>query len=186
MKIKTLNRTDITRLLPFVALALALAGCWTPPNANVQPKGEARLIQDGIATESVKDPATVESVDASQGTVGLKLSDGASITCKAGPKVKHFDQLKVGDKVKATVAEELAVYVLQNGQAPGAGGAMETVHPNAKVQTVDPSYRLVVLQYPDGHVEEVKVGLDVKLKEMSPGDDVVVRTGEVAAIKVEK
>jgi hypothetical protein len=184
MKIKTLNRAALTLLLPF--MALALSGCWTPPNANVQPKGEARLIQDGIATESVKDPATVESVDASQGTVGLKLSDGASITCKAGPKVKHFDQLKVGDKVKATVAEELAVYVLSNGQVPGANGAMETIHPSAKVQTVDAAYRLLELQYPDGHVEEVKVGLNTKMMEMSPGDGVVVRTGEVTAIKIEK
>lgn len=184
MKIKTLNRAALTRLLPFVALALA--GCWTPPNANVQPKGEARLIEDGIATECVKDPATVDSIDASQLTIGLKLSDGSTITCKAGPKVKHFDQLKVGDKVKATVVEELAVYVLVNGQAPGANGAMETVHPSAKVQTVDPAYRLLELQYPDGHIEEVKVGLNTKMMEMSPGDGVVVKTGELLAIKVEK
>ena len=184
MKTKTLNRATLTLLLPVTALFLA--GCWTPPNANVQPKGEARLIQDGIATESVKNPVTVESVDASQGTVSLKLSDGSTITCKAGPKVKHFDQLKAGDKVKATVVEELAVYVLVNGQAPGAGGALETIHPNAKVQTVDPAYRLLELQYPDGHVEEVKVGLNTKMMAMSPGDDVVVKTGELLAIKVTK
>ena len=183
MKTKTLNHATLT-LIPLTVLALT--GCWTPPNANVQPKGEARLIQDGIATESVKHPVTVESIDASQGTVSLKLSDGSTITCKAGPKVKHFDQLKAGDTVKATVVEELAVYVLQNGQATGAGGALQTIHPNAKVRTVDPAYRLLEVQYPDGHVEEVKVGLDAKLMEMSPGDDVVVRTGEVLAIKVEK
>jgi len=184
MKTKKLNYANLTLLLPIAALALT--GCWTPPNANVQPTGEARLIQDGIATESVKKPATVETVDAVQGTVSLKLADGSTITCKAGPKVKNLEQLKVGDTVKATVVETLAVYVLKNGQVPGAGGAMETIHPNAKVQTVDPAYRLLELQYPDGHVEEVKVGLDARMMEMSPGDDVVVKTGELLAIKVTK
>jgi hypothetical protein len=181
MKDKTPNRASLILLLPIM-----LAGCWTPPNAHVQPKGEARLIQDGIATRSVKDPATVESVDTSQSTLNLKLSDGSTITCKAGPKVKNFDQLQAGDKVKATVTEELAVYVLSNGQAPGSDGALETIHSNARVQFVDPAYRLITLQYPDGHTEELKVGLDTKVLEMAPGDDVVVRTGELTAIKVEK
>jgi hypothetical protein len=184
MKTEKMNRATIALLLPVTALVLA--GCWTPPNANVQPTGEARLIQSGIATESVKNPATVTAVDAVQGTVSLQLSDGRTITCKAGPKVKKLEELKPGDKLKATVVEDLAVYVLHNGQAPGAGGAMVTIHPNAKVQTVDPAYRLLELQYPDGHVEEVKVGLDAKMMEMSPGDDVVVTTGELLAFKLLK
>ena len=61
---------------------------------------------------------------------------------------------------------------------PGAGGAAETIRANAKVLRVDPSYRLLSLQYPDGRAETFKVGLDVKLLEMQPGDDVVVRNIE--------
>lgn len=183
MKTKKLNRATVT-LLPL--LALALAGCWTPPNASVQPAGEARLIQDGIAIRSVKNPATVAAVDAVQGTVSLKLSDGSTITCKAGPKVKSLEQLKPGDQVRATVAEELAVYVLVNGQAPGAGGALETIHPNARVQSVDPSYRLVTLQYPGGGTEQVKVPLGTRVLELAPGNDVVITTGELIAIRVQK
>ena len=51
-------------LLP--AAALTLAGCWTPPNANVQPAGKPGLIQEGIAVQSVKDPATVQAIDATR------------------------------------------------------------------------------------------------------------------------
>ena len=49
-----------------IALAgmLALTGCWTAPVASVQPKGEPRLIQDGIAVEARKSSAIVRSVDA--------------------------------------------------------------------------------------------------------------------------
>jgi starvation-inducible outer membrane lipoprotein len=45
--------------------ALILTGCWTPPNANVQPKGEPRLIQSGVSVEFVQEQATVQAVDAS-------------------------------------------------------------------------------------------------------------------------
>jgi hypothetical protein len=181
MKTNTLISSIGSLVLPI--MALTFTGCWTPPNANVEPKGQAGLIQDGILTQSVKDPATIVAIDASQRTLGLKLSDGTTITGKAGPKVKHFDELKVGDKVKAKVIEELAVYVVKKDQT---GKPVPDIVANAKVQQVDPSYRLVILQYPDGHTEEVKLGLNTKLKEMSPGDSVVIRTGEVTAIRVEK
>ena len=184
MKTKTLSRPALTVLLP--VLTLALAGCWTPPNANVQPKGEPRLIQDGIPVESVKDQATVESVDASQRRLSLKLADGALMSCQAGPQVADLDKIQAGNKVKVTLAEELAVYVLRDGRLPVAGGTDETIPATAKVQSVDPSYRLLTLQYTDGKTEVFKVGLDAKVLEMSPGDDVVVKISEAKAVRIEK
>ena len=178
-------KKSIFTLLPGVA-ALALTGCWTPPNANVQPKGEPRMIQSGIPVESVKDKATVESVDAGQRLLNLKLSDGTLMSCQAGAQVKDFDQIKSGDTVKVTLAEELAVYVLKDGRLPGAGGSDEVIHINAKVQSVDPSYRLLTLQYADGKTEVFKVGLDAKVLEMAPGDDVVVKITEAKAVRIEK
>jgi hypothetical protein len=184
MRRGTLKRGAGSLLLS--VLALGLAGCWTAPVANVQPKGEARLIQSGIRVESVKDGVTVKSINADQRFIVLNFSEGATATFKPGPQVGNFHQVRAGDKVQATVAQELAIYVLKNGQAPGAGGKPEAIKADAKVLMVDPSYRLLTLQYPNGQAETFKVGLDVKLLEMESGDSVVVRPLELIALQVEQ
>ncbi len=102
-----------------VGLAVALAGCWTAPVADVQPKGEARLIQHAIPVVAVKDRATVQSIDVDQGVIVLNFADGVTATVKPGPRVKNFSTIRAGDKAKATVAQELSVYVLIDGQAAG-------------------------------------------------------------------
>jgi hypothetical protein len=165
--------------------ALALAGCWTPPNANVQPKGAAGLIQDSIVVTSVKDPARVQAIDQVQRTVTLGLPDGSTATYPAGVKVKHLEKVQVGDTVKATVTEDLVVYALDNGRLPD-GTTAEALGVNARVQQVDPSYRLLTLQSPNGQCDTVKPDLDVKMKQMEPGDSVAVKPVELTAIKVEK
>jgi hypothetical protein len=183
MKNKFPKFAAIVTILP--AIALALTGCWTPPNANVQPNGEPRLIQSGISVESVKDPATVQALDSAQGTITLALPSGGTATYKVGPKVKHFDQVQAGDQVEATVTEELAVYLLADGKLPD-GSTAESLGVNARVQQVDPSYRLLTLQYPNGQTDTVKPPIGTLMQQMAPGDSVVVRPGELKAISIEK
>jgi hypothetical protein len=178
----TLNRALIGFL---VLLSGGLAGCWTTPVANVQPKGEPRLIQDSIAVESVKQPAIVQSVDASARSVVVQpLGEPTTITYKAGPQVGHFDRIKIGDKVEARVAERLSIYVSRDSKVPGPSGAPEAITSDARVLTVDPSYRLLTVQYPNGQRETFKVALGVKLREMEAGDDVVVHSLEVVQLNV--
>jgi hypothetical protein len=184
MRSGTLNRGAGSLLL--CVLALGLAGCWTAPVANVQPKGEARLIQGGIRVESVKDGVTVKTINADQRFIVLSFLEGATATFKPGPKVDNFYQIRAGDKVQATVAQELAIYVLKNGKGPGASGKLEAIKADAKVLMVDPSYRLLTLQYPNGQTETFKVSLNVKLLEMESGDSVVVRPLELIALQVER
>ena len=167
-----------------LAAALALAGCWTAPVADVQPKGEARLIERGISVESVKAPAIVEAVDRNSGTIVVRTPGAAETsTYKVGREVENFSRLSMGDKVKATVREELCVYVLRNGEAPGADGTPEKIAADARVLSVDPSYRLLTLQYPNGDNETFKVALGVKLKEMEAGDAVVIRPIQAVALQ---
>lgn len=182
MNKKILNLTG-TVLPP--ALMLILTGCWTPPNANVQPPGQPRLIQSGLPVESVKERATVQAVDAGARTLTLELSDKSVATYKVGEPVKNFGSIQAGDKVTATVTEELAIYLLDNGRLPD-GATAEALGVNARVLLVDPSYRLLTLQYPSGRSETIKPGLDAKMLEMAPGDSVVVRPLEVTKIQVEK
>jgi hypothetical protein len=147
----------------------------------MQPQGEARLIQGAISVTSVKDTAVVSSVDRSAGTIILRLSGKAETsTYKLGPKVSGLDGIRAGDVVQATVAEDLTIYVLSDGQLPDGGG---TVSVDARVLMVDPSYRLLTLQYPDGQRETFKVPLGTRLEQMEGGDSVVIRPVEVIALR---
>jgi len=180
---KTFLKPAVMALLP--AAALTLAGCWTPPNANVQPKGKPGLIQEGIVVPSDKDPAIVQAIDTSLRTITLKVPEGFTNTYQAVAGVKNFDQIKVGSQVEATVTEELAIYVLDNGRLPD-GATAGSLGVNAKVLQVEPSYRLLTLQYPNGQSEIVKPGLNTRMELMSPGDSVVVRPKELTDVSVEK
>jgi hypothetical protein len=172
-------------LLPS-CLAFALAGCWTAPVADVQPKGDARLIQHAIPVVAVKDRATVQSIDLDQRIIVLKFTDGVTATVKPDARVKNLEKIRAGDKAKATVAQELSVYVLIDGRLPAADGKLEPVRTDAKVLEIDRAYRLLTLQYTNREVEVLKVGLEAKLSEMEAGDSVMIETTELLALKVQK
>ena len=182
MSTTTLHRA-IARALP-VSASLALVACWTAPVANVQPKGEPRLIQSGISVESPKDSAIVHSVDTAGRKIEVSTPGGGTevATYTVGPKVKGFDRLKAGDKIKPTLTEELAVYSLRDGKFPGSNGSPETIASSAKVLSVDTSYRLLTVEYPNKERETFKVSRDVKLDQMEAGDDVVIRPIQVISL----
>ncbi len=186
MNIKLLKFAHFTILLP--AVALALTGCWTPPNANVQPVGKPGLIQGDIPVQVIQYPVTVEAVDAGQRTITLKQNDGTTKTFTLGKSVNNLDQIKMGDTVKALVKAELSVYILENGRLINADGSTrpKTINFNAKILEVDPSYRILTLLFSNGQKLTIKTGLDVKLDKMAPGDDVVMRSNEITAITIEK
>ena len=163
-----------------------LTGCWTPPNANVQPPGEPRLIQGGVSAVDNNVLVTVHGVDASQRVLTLKLLDGTEITCAVNPRVKNLDRMESGDNVKLQLTVELALYVLKDGRLAITGGKVEAIGFNAKVQSVDPSYRLLVLHYPNGMTKVLKTGLNAKLLEMQAGDTVILQTAEAKSIRIEE
>jgi hypothetical protein len=186
MKNKRLKFAAMTIMVP--TLALALAGCWTPPNANVQPIGKPGLIQGDIPVQVIQEPVTVIAIDATNRTITLKHADDSTKTFSVGDTVKNLDEIKVGDTIKAEVKAELSVYILDNGQLPGVNGISrhKTINFNAKVLQVDPSYRLLTLQFSNGQTMAIKAGMNVMLEKMAPGDDVVMRSNEVTGITIKK
>jgi hypothetical protein len=166
------------------ALAVALTACWTAPVANVQPRGEPRMIQSCVSVESVKYPVTVQSLDPSARTIVMRTPGAAdSSRYRLAPGVSNFQHIKAGDVIEATVVEELTVYVPGDGQLPHTGSVPEAIAVDARVLSVDPSYRLLTLQYPNGANETFKVPLRTKLGQMESGDSVVIRTVEVVALR---
>jgi hypothetical protein len=155
-----------------------------------------------IAVDTHQVTAKVTSIDSITRHVTLTTPDGRSMTIKAGPEVVNFDQIHVGDTLVATVTEEVAVYLSKYGAAPSAGvsstvalapvGAKpggvitKTVDVTAKVMAVEPENRHVTLQFADGSTRKIKLGNEIDLSNISPGDDVTVRVSEAVAINVRK
>ena len=89
------------------------------------------------------------------------------------PEVANLSQIQVGEKVKATLTDATAIFLVKNGPppSPGAGVAvtgsaepgqpasvvLQTTDSQAKVINVDRSYRLLKLEYADGSRKEYKV-----------------------------
>jgi len=171
-----------------LAAALALPGCWSAPVASVQPKGKPRQIQDAIAVvESVKLPAIVQSVDLdARALTVLSPGETRQVSYKVASNVSNLDRLKPGDRVQATVAEELTVSGRRDGHLASAGGSPPTIVTDAQVLSVEPSYRLVTLHFPDGHNETFKVSRRVKLDDMETGDEVTIRPVEAIALRIKK
>jgi hypothetical protein len=174
------------KVLLVPAIALTMTGCWTPPNANVQPVGKPGLIQGDIPVQVVQDPVTVVAMDASRRTLTLKHGDGSTKSFIVNPTVENFSQVKVGDVIRAEVKAKLSVYILENGRLTNPDGSTrpKTINFNAKVLLVDPSYRLLTLQFNNGQKLTIKTALDVQLEKMAPGDDAVMRSNEITGITI--
>jgi hypothetical protein len=175
----------MTLLLPVAAMLLP--GCWTPPTADIQPLGPSRLIQAGVVVKSVIRLAIVQSVDPETQTIVMQVpgTPGAH-AYRADLKVPGLDRLPVGAKVRAIVSEELTVYVSRDGRLPGADGVLAETAPQAKVLSIDPSYRLLTLQHRDGETQTFKVEPEVQLERMQAGDDVMIRAPEVVSLSIRK
>jgi hypothetical protein len=167
------------------AAALMLVAAAAPAVAQEKPSG--------TATASETRTATVTKIDAQDRWVTLKLADGTLLDVEAGPEVKNFSQIKVGDKVVATQQKTVSVEVLPAGQAapnatggtavtsapPGAkpmGIVVDTVVVSGKVTAIDHSKRTVTLQGPAGNSHNFVVSPDVKKFDAVKLGDVVVMT----------
>src|SRR4029450_4148690 len=79
----------------------------------------ARAQKPVTQTDGVEVTAKIEAIDHSLRLVTLKGKDGASETIYAGPDVKRFDELKVGDTVTFRYYESVAYVIRKPGQ-PGS------------------------------------------------------------------
>src|SRR4051812_26659338 len=93
---------------------LNLASC----SSEKKPAGEGTTttsIKWGEAGGMVEDTftasATISALDASSRKITLTAEDNSKASFTAGPEIRNFDQLRVGDKVSATVTERLRVFV---------------------------------------------------------------------------
>lgn len=198
MKIQTLG---LAALLP--ATVLTLTSCSTAPQGDsssqvtVQPG-----VPGGVRVDTYQETATVTGIDRDSRKVTLVTPDGVKSVVKCGPDVANFAQIEIGDQVKATVTQQLVVFVRQPDEPAGDGAAglvalapigdkpgilmANTEEVTAKVQMIDLPNRKATLLFPDGTTKTFEVRKDVDMTKGTVGSDVVFRVTEAMAISVEK
>jgi hypothetical protein len=143
---------------------------------------------------------TVQSIDAAQRTLLLKREDGELATFKAGPEIRRFNELKVGDQIMSTVTENLTLLLVKGQLAPEAaadqavvrtpegsnlgGIVMNAINLNARVLAVDYEARRMLLQYSPTRTRSVTVRPGVDLTQVSVNDTILVRGTQTISIMV--
>jgi exosome complex RNA-binding protein Csl4 len=147
--------------------------------------------------------AEVVAVDRMDRTVALLGPEGNVVAVEVGPQARNFDQIEVGDMVKAKYYESIALYLGKKGEKMGvtsgvvaarsakgdmpAGAVVETVDVSAEIKSIDKKKRAVTLILPDGKNITTEVDKSVRAFDtLKVGDSVNARYTEATAISVER
>ena len=152
-------------------------------------------------TSTTKASAVIVAINPESREVSLKTASGKVFEIVAGPEVKNFDQLKVGEKVHVGYVEALSLELKKNGKGaraakedaaavqaakgekPGAA-AGRTVTVLADVVSVNQKTQMVTLQGPRGMVD-LHVQDPGQLKNIKKGDQIEAVYAEAVAVTVE-
>ena len=94
------------RLVVGITAAVVLAAAAQTASA------QARTIRSEMQTEA----GVVEAIDAASRTVTIKKADGTFVSVIAGPEIKRFAEVKVGDKVNARYYENVIIRLKRPGE----------------------------------------------------------------------
>jgi ribosomal protein L6P/L9E len=179
-----------------VAAALAASPVLAQTGAAVVGKAPGKVAM----AQTVKATATITAIDAATRAITLKGPKGNETVITAGPEVKNFAQMKVGDQVNVEYVESLALELKKGGGAPvaatvkeGAGAAKPGERPAgmigqqvtvvADVIDVNAETQVVTLKGPKRTVE-LKVRDPEQFKLVKKGDQVQATYTEAVAIAV--
>ena len=170
----------------------------TTQHSNIQLQGVPGSVRTQVKTTT----ATISAIDYQSRQVTLKDAQGHRQTLQVNPNVQRFEQVKVGDRVHAEVAEETAVFLsgrgvaaddgiiqrlLQQARSDQPGMALHSSEQvTAQVTAVDLAQHSVTLRYPNGISRTVLVRPDVALDEHAVGSQVVIRVSTAMLVRVEK
>jgi len=184
-------------LLAAIISALALA-----QPAISQTGGAAMTSSPGKVgvAQTVEAAATITAIDKATRGITLKGPKGNEVQIVAGPEVRNFDQLKVGDIVNATFVESLVVELKKGGgmkvekteksgvvgARPGdrpAGAAGRQVTAVGDVTKIDAATQTVTVKGPQRTID-LKVRDPEQFKLIAVGDQIEVTYTEALAVSV--
>ncbi len=181
-----------------LAAAVTLAG---PAAAQTGAVVAGTAPGKAAVAETVKVTATITAIDKATRDVTLKGPQGNEITLTAGPEVKNFAQLKVGDQVNLQYVDALTLelkkgggLVVQRTTTAGAAGAKPGEKPAgavgrevkivADVIAVDPAKQVVTLKGPQRTVD-LRIPDPEQFKRIAKGDQVEATYTQALAVAVE-
>lgn len=197
------KKTSILSVVAGAALAATVSAGAVAVSA---PAFAQPLVGDGaVDVSQVK--ATVVAIDAETRQVTLKGPEGHLFTVKAGPQIKNFSQIDVGDTVTLTQTDavvadiakpekgaEVGVQIEQlMGAAPAgdkpAGAVIDTIRLTGEIVRVDPDDATLEVKGPEGRLYTIQAKKDAqkqKVKALQAGDLVQVTFIQSTAIAVTK
>ena len=185
-----------------VALGFAAASVLALP--AVAQTGAAVVAREpgkvGVA-ETVQITAAITAIDKKTRDVTLKGPQGNEVVVTAGPEVRNFDKLKVGDNVNIEYVEALTLELKKGGglvvqrtekggaarAKPGeqpAGAAGREVTVVADVTAVDAATQTITLKGPQRTVQ-MRVPDPEQFKRIAKGDQVEATFVQALAVKLE-
>lgn len=188
------------RTLLLAALAAVCAGLALPSSAQ---SGDAVIMKApgavGVA-RTMQVTATISAIDRASRIVVLKGPKGRELAMSAGPEVKNFEQLKVGDQVEAQYLEALALELHKGGGKPvartekaGGGSAEKGQPPGAMagrkvtvvgdVINVDAATKTVTVRGPKRTID-LQVDDADQLRRIAKGDQIEATYVEAVAVAV--
>lgn len=190
------------RLFLFSVLALTLSSLISGAFAQDMKKFEMKKSDTGIEVSgTAMMTATVQALNVNERLVVLSDSAGVVQIVEAGPEVKNFDQIDIGDQVKVEFYESIALHLGEPDEEPGGGEAMvmmtapkgdkpgmvavDVVEVIATVEAIDKVNKKVKLKRPDGQIVTVTVDPSIgDLENIKVGDKIRARYTEALAISV--
>jgi hypothetical protein len=184
------------------ALALAAA----PAAASAQTTKATKSTPTTTSTQ-VSTSATIQSIDAPTRHITVKLPSGETNVLKVPAAFKRFDELKVGDKIKATYYAEVAYAIAQPGKplpedsdtvvaaratesdTPAGLVASRAVVTGAVLGIDVPGSKVKVVNAKGGEVHDVQVTTTegkAFLGKLKVGDKVTLRVNEALLISVDR
>ena len=188
------------------AILLVLTSCSSTPKPPPDV-GSARIeytkgVPGGVIVQTFKTIASVTAIDRTKRTATLLGSDGKKFTVNVGPEAVNFDQVRVGDRISATVVQKIVASIDQQNTTAGDGAAVgvarapqggqpggliaATAQVTAKVTAIDPVKRTATLRLEDGTTQTITIRDDVDLSRHHVGEQVDFRITEMIAIGLEK
>ena len=144
----------------------------------------------GTVAKVARITAKVEALDRTARTLTLHGPRGTAFTFRAGPEVRGFDQVRVGDFVVVRYLEAVLVEIKKGESGvrerveTSADGAVRRVTVAAEVVAKDAARRTVTLQGPKQTVA-LKAHSAEQFKLVQVGDRVEATYTEPAAISIE-
>jgi len=190
-----MNRMQMTLGAILVTGATLLTAC----NTN-KPADET---VGALEAESASASATVSAIDYNTRIVTLAWDDGRVSSYKVGPEARNFNNIKVGDIVRASVSEAAVVWVGPSGGAPPSVGVdrvvvrskqgerpgmmiADTAVISATVLRVDSVNRQITVRGPAGNERVLSVAPRVNLADITVGNLINLSVTESVALWVEK